>query len=141
MFPINTNLNIMENFKIRLFIPYFYIFFACSFFSPKSAISCTIVSGVASDGQVWNANNEDGPLGTANFINVFPKTGNAKYGYYTLCYYLPKFGQGGNIQGGMNEAGLTFDFNAIKSVKDFDPKAKKPFLKVMRQFSPIFLRL
>jgi hypothetical protein len=88
---------------------------------------CTIVSAVARNGHVWNINNEDGPFGVANFINVFPKSGSAKYGYYTLSYLSPEFGKGGNIQGGMNEAGLIFDFNAIDFVKDFDLKAKKSF--------------
>jgi hypothetical protein len=88
---------------------------------------CTIVSAVASNGQVWTCNNEDGPIGVANFINVFPKSVGIKYGYFTLSYLSPKFGEGGTIQGGMNEAGLTFDFNSIKQVMGFDPKSKKAF--------------
>jgi hypothetical protein len=76
---------------------------------------------------VWTANNEDGADGVGAFINVFPKTANGKYGYYTLSHFSPRFGEGGNIQGGMNEAGLTFDFNAIKWVENFDPKSKKVF--------------
>jgi hypothetical protein len=117
----------MKNSKAKIYLHLFYILLACSLLVPTSAISCTIVSGVASDGQVWNANNEDGPVGVANFINVFPKSGNANYGYYTLSYFLPELGQGGSIQGGMNEAGLTFDFNSINRVKDFDPKIKEAF--------------
>lgn len=89
--------------------------------------SCTIVSAIARNGHVWNLNNEDGPFGVANFINVFPKSEKARYGYYTLSYLSPEYGKGGNIQGGMNEAGLTFDFNAIDFVKDFNPKSKKNF--------------
>jgi hypothetical protein len=92
-----------------------------------TVFSCTIVSAIARNGHVWNANNEDGPFGTANFINVFPKSENTKYGYYTLSYFSPALGQGGSIQGGANEAGLTFDFNAIEWVKNFDPKSKKAF--------------
>lgn len=64
--------------------------------------SCTIVSAIARNGNVWNLNNEDGPFGVANFINVFPKSENARYGYYTLSYLSPEYGKGGNIQGGMN---------------------------------------
>lgn len=90
-------------------------------------IPCTVVSGIDHNGHVWTANNEDGPFGVANFINVFPRSGNAKYGYYTLSYFSPREGMGGGIQGGMNEAGLTFDFNAISPVKAFDPKSKKAF--------------
>lgn len=88
---------------------------------------CTIVSAIARNGHVWNLNNEDGPFGVANFINVFPKSENARYGYYTLSYFSPEFGKGGSIQGGTNEAGLTFDFNAIDFVKGFNPKSKKKF--------------
>ena len=29
---------------------------------------------MASNGQVWTCNNEDGEIGVANFINVFPKS-------------------------------------------------------------------
>lgn len=94
---------------------------------PTAVLGCTIVSAVAEDGQVWNANNEDGPAGVANFINVFPQSENAKYGYYTLSYFSPEQGQGGSMQGGMNEAGLTFDFNAIDYVEAFDPTRKKAF--------------
>jgi hypothetical protein len=94
----------------------------------KSHVSaCTIASGVSRDGQVWTCNNEDGYLGVATFINVFPATESRRYGYFTLSLFSPKYGQGGNIQGGMNEAGLTFDFNAISQVKGFNPKTKKVF--------------
>jgi hypothetical protein len=101
--------------------------------------ACTIVSAVASDGQVWTCNNEDGPIGVANFINVFPKSGIMKYGYFTLSYFSPKFGEGGGIQGGMNEAGLTFDFNSINQVTGFDPKSKKMFPQGDAQILPHIL--
>ena len=38
---------------------------------------CTIVSAIAKNGHVWTANNEDGPYGVANFINVFPRSEDA----------------------------------------------------------------
>ena len=94
---------------------------------PSKTDACTIVSAIDRNGNVWNLNNEDGPYGVANFINVFPKSGVAKYGYYTLSYLSPEFGKGGNIQGGTNEAGLTFDFNAIDVVKNYDPTTKRKF--------------
>ena len=102
-------------------------FLAGFLLASQSIFACTIVSAVADDGQVWNANNEDGPKGVANFINVFPKSTGADYGYFTLSYLSPRFGNGANIQGGMNEAGLTFDFNAIDWVEDFDPDSRQPF--------------
>lgn len=104
-----------------------FILLAFSVFTPTSMFGCTIVSAIASDGQVWNCNNEDGPIGVANFINVFPKSKDTNYGYFTFSYFLPKLGEGGSIQGGLNEAGLTFDFNSIAKVKDFNPMNKKAF--------------
>lgn len=86
--------------------------------------ACTIVSGISASGQVWNANNEDGPAGMGTFINVFPSTQKGEYGYFTLSYSLADANNGG-IQGGMNEAGLTFDFNSIREVKNLD--RKNPF--------------
>ena len=83
------------------------------------ASACTIVSAVGTDGQVWNMNNEDGPLDVATFLRVFPRTDSTRYGYYSLAYLSPAEAAGGGIQGGMNEAGLTFDFNAIRQI-DFD---------------------
>ena len=79
--------------------------------------ACTIVSAVGHDGQVWNMNNEDGPLDVATFLRVFPRTDSTRYGYYSLAYLSPTDAAGGGIQGGMNEAGLTFDFNAIRNLK------------------------
>lgn len=97
------------------------------FLLPVQTYACTVASAVAPDGQVWNANNEDGHSGVANFINVFPKTVATKFGYYTLSYLSPELGKGGSIQGGMNEAGLAFDFNTIDYIHDFDAASKKSF--------------
>lgn len=108
-------------------LPWKALVFNGLFFLTIPSYACTIFSGVDCNGHVWNANNEDGPKGISNFINVFPKTSTNKYGYYTLSYFSPKEGEGGNIQGGMNEAGLTFDFNAIPYVNNFDVENKKSF--------------
>ena len=91
------------------------------------ATACTIVSAVDERGQVWTMNNEDGPPRVANYISVFPKTDSTLYGYYTLSYLSGKIGEGSGAQGGMNEAGLTFDFNAIDRVEDFDPTTRQAF--------------
>lgn len=88
---------------------------------------CTIVSAKAANGHVWTANNEDGPFDVANFINFYPKTSDQPFGYYTLSYASPQFGNGSALQGGMNEAGLTFDFNAIPTISDFDFNSRKKF--------------
>lgn len=94
---------------------------------PASVTACTTVSAIAANGQVWTANNEDGPFGIANFITVFPRSEANRFGYYTLSYLSPRYGSGGSIQGGMNEAGLSFDFNQIPFVADFDPESKKAY--------------
>lgn len=105
----------------------------------SQSFACTIASALASNGHVWNSNNEDGPIGLANFINIFPKDRNIKYGYFTLSYFSPKLGEGSSIQGGMNEAGLTFDFNGINTVKSFDSKTRKSFPQGDEQILPYIL--
>lgn len=107
--------------------PYYFFALIALFVLPVVLPACTIVSAVAENGEVWNMNNEDGPPGVANFINVFPKTEGQRYGYYTLSYLTPAAGEGGNAQGGTNEAGLTFDFNAIRYVADFDPASRQAY--------------
>ena len=96
-------------------------------FAPDAVRACMTASGIAHNGHVWTANNEDGPFGIANFINVFPRSGNDKYGFYTLTYISPRYRLTGSIQGGMNEAGLSFDFDAIPFVEKFDEDSKKPY--------------
>jgi hypothetical protein len=44
---------------------------------------------------VSNVNNEDDVIGVGEFINIFLKAETAKYGYYTLSHFSPKFGEGG----------------------------------------------
>ena len=89
-------------------------------------LGCTVVSAISKDHQVWTMNNEDGPQGVANFINVFPQSENNKFGYFTLSYFSPEWGTGGSIQGGMNEKGLTFDFNTINPI-EFDHTSRSAF--------------
>ena len=84
-------------------------FFICVY----KSFSCTIFSAIGANGQVWVGNNEDNIFSFYNYINVFPSKDGATYGYYTLSYLTPKNGENFNIQGGMNEAGLFFDFNIL----------------------------
>ncbi|MBD2701488.1 hypothetical protein IC229_12630 [Spirosoma sp. BT702] len=63
-------------------------------------------------GHVWFGNNEDASFSFYNYINVFPKKKGVKFGYYTLSKDKPENGENTQIAGGMNEAGLAFDFNA-----------------------------
>jgi len=129
----------MLKLNVRASVCFAFILLAFSLLTPAPMSGCTIVSAIAADGQVWTCNNEDGPVGVANFINVFPRSKDTKYGYFTLSYFSPKFGEGGNIQGGMNEGGLTFDFNSITWVKNFDPKTKKAFPQGDDQILPHIL--
>ena len=98
---------------------------AFGFFSTIKA--CTIFSGKDKHGNIWTGNNEDYPFSFVNYINVFPRSGNAKYGYYTLSYFTKENGENFNIQGGMNEAGLFYDLNTIPSVLIKDLHKKKNF--------------
>ena len=120
--------NAMKNLQFKTVRELLLAIFATTIFMISDQTqACTIVSAIDKNGQVWNANNEDGPFGVSNYINVFPKTETTTYGYFTLCYLSPQLGHGAAIQGGMNEAGLTFDFNAIDAVKLSETQNKKPF--------------
>ncbi len=94
--------------------------------------ACTIFCGKDANGQVWAGNNEDGIFNFKTYLNVFPKTVDAKYGYYTLSLNSAKNGANQNAQGGMNEAGLFFDFNALDAsgkqypIKDLEKKKSFP---------------
>ena len=94
--------------------------------------ACTIFCGKDSNGHVWAGNNEDGNFNFKTYLNVFPKTVDAKYGYYTLSLNSPKNGANQNAQGGMNEAGLFFDFNALDAsgkqypIQDLEKKKSFP---------------
>jgi hypothetical protein len=93
-------------------------------FATTPVHACTIFSAVAPNGQVWTGNNEDGPLGVPLYLNVIPKIGETRFGYFTLTYESPEAG----IQGGMNEAGLTYDFNALRRDYPVQNSAnKKPY--------------
>ncbi|MEO0572633.1 MAG: hypothetical protein AAF039_13085 [Bacteroidota bacterium] len=104
------------------------IWFVGMLLAANVAIACTIFCGKDKHGQVWAANNEDGAYSFFNYINIFPKTEHTKFGYYTLSYDSAKNGEGGGIEGGMNEAGLFYDFNYIgtKRVKDLHKKKEFP---------------
>ena len=51
-------------------LPWKALIFNVLFFLTIPSYACTIFSGVDCNGHVWNANNEDGPKGISNFINV-----------------------------------------------------------------------
>ena len=78
-----------------------------SFGMPFIISACTIFSGIDKNGQVWVGNNEDNSFSFSNQIHIHPAT-DSTFGFYTLSYQHHY-----NIEGGMNEAGLFFDFNAL----------------------------
>ncbi|MDB4293352.1 hypothetical protein N9954_08090 [Maribacter sp.] len=98
----------------------------------QTAYTCTIFCGKDSNGHVWAGNNEDGLFNFKTYLNVFPKTVDTKYGYYTVSYNSPENGANSNAEGGMNEAGLFWDFNALDAsgkqypVKDLEKKKSFP---------------
>ena len=85
--------------------------------------ACTIFSGKDKKGQVWAGNNEDFYFTFKSYINVV-KTTDSTFGYIYFTHFQPYI----NIQGGTNEAGLFFDFNAIRpsEYKGFDKKKDFP---------------
>lgn len=74
------------------------------------AYSCTIFSGKDNSGQVWVGNNEDWLFTFKSYLNIVPKINNS-LGYVYFTYNHPNLDQ----QGGVNEAGLFFNFNYISS--------------------------
>jgi tetratricopeptide (TPR) repeat protein len=81
---------------------------ALSILVSTPAQPCTIVAGRAADGTAWVGNNEDYFFDFETFLNVIPRRG-AEFGAVTFTYDTPE----GSIQGGVNEKGLFFDFNAV----------------------------
>jgi hypothetical protein len=74
----------------------------------KTTLACTIISAKDKKGQVWTGNNEDNLFTFKSLINIVPSS-NDSYGYIFFTYNDPKQG----MQGGVNEAGLFFDFNWV----------------------------
>lgn len=94
----------------------------CLFSGKMSA--CTIVSGTDKRGQTWAMNNEDFFHTASNYVNVFPAKDKTTLGYLTLTYGSPE----SSMQGGVNEAGLFFDVNALPPPQNYKlSRGKKPF--------------
>jgi hypothetical protein len=84
--------------------------------------ACTIFSGKDKKGHVWAGNNEDMVFTFNTYLNLVISS-DSTFGYAFFTYYSPN----GFIQGGVNEAGLFFDFNAIAPSIYKDYKKKKDF--------------
>jgi hypothetical protein len=85
--------------------------------------ACTIFSGKDKKGHIWAGNNEDMYFTFNSYLNIVGAT-DSTFGYAYFSYFSPN----GNVQGGVNEAGLFFDGNAVKPsmYKDFDKKKDFP---------------
>jgi len=100
------------------------LFFLLLLLLPKGwASACTIVSGTDRKGQTWAMNNEDFFHTASNYVNVFPAKPK-QLGYITLTYGSAQ----SSVQGGVNEAGLFFDVNALPPPQNYKLSVgKKPF--------------
>lgn len=92
--------------------------------STANGIACTIVSGVDSDEVTWAGNNEDMFFHFDTSIEVLPRS-EGRIGAFVVTY------NDGFPQGGVNEKGLFFDFNALPQVgieryRDWDGKSDIP---------------
>lgn len=116
------------------------LFITVALFAQLHAFSCTIISAKDKKGQVWTGNNEDNLFTFKNLINIVP-SGSDSYGYVFFTYNDPKQG----MQGGVNEAGLFFDFNAVEYTqskanekKEYYPGGHvKMFEYIMQHFSTV----
>jgi len=81
------------------------------------ALPCTIISGKTKDNVVWAGNNEDFYFDFNTYLNVHPPEGDL-LGAVSFTYGSPD----SFIQGGFNEAGLFFDFNALPAIPKSDWK-------------------
>ena len=85
--------------------------------------SCTIFSARDQNGHTWAGNNEDFVFTFDTYLNIAAHT-DSSLGYIFFTY----FSRDEVLQGGINEAGLFFDFNAIpeSEYKDYDKKKDFP---------------
>ncbi len=77
----------------------------------QDAFPCTIISGKTKDGVVWAGNNEDYYFDFNTYLNVLPAEGDL-LGAVSFTYGSPD----NFVQGGVNEHGLFFDFNALPPI-------------------------
>jgi hypothetical protein len=80
-----------------------------------TAAACTIISGRAPDGDVWTGNNEDFGFDFDTYLNVLPSE-KGRLGAIAFTYNFAYDRPEAFVQGGLNEQGLFFDFNALPGV-------------------------
>jgi len=93
------------------------------FNSASETNGCTIFSAKDKKGNVWTGNNEDLYFTFNSYLNIIAGT-ETSFGYIYLTHFSPD----GFVQGGMNEAGLFFDGNAVypSNYKDYAKKQDFP---------------
>jgi len=79
------------------------------------AFPCTIISGKTKAGVVWAGNNEDYYFAFNTYLNALPPEGDL-LGAISFTYGAPD----SFVQGGVNEHGLFFDFNALPPIPRSD---------------------
>ncbi|MEO5948401.1 MAG: hypothetical protein ABIP79_16405 [Chitinophagaceae bacterium] len=86
--------------------------------------ACTIFSAIDKKGSVWTGNNEDGIFSLNTCVNIVAPV-NKTFGY---LYFTNTKNSNEFPQGGLNDAGLFFDGNAVpvSVYKDFDNKKDFP---------------
>lgn len=100
----------------------FLMLFIAVILVPSKCWSCTIFCAKDSHGHVWVGNNEDAVFSFGTKINITPKTDSSlAYIYFDYAYNLFP-------QGGLNAAGLFYDFNAVppSPIKNADKKIAYP---------------
>jgi hypothetical protein len=92
------------------------------FFNQFNAWSCTIFCAIDKHGHLWAGNNEDGHFSLGTKTNVVTKT-DSTLGFIWYSYERTRY-----AQGGINEAGLFYDLNAVhpSDIKDADKKILFP---------------
>ncbi len=101
-----------------------YLFLITLFIRIATSQACTIFSAKDKSGNIWTGNNEDGVFNLSSYINVVAPTENT-FGYF---YFTNSNNPNEFPQGGVNDAGLFYDGNAVSksAYKDFDKKKDFP---------------
>ena len=84
--------------------------------------ACTIFSAKDKNGHIWAGNNEDYIFTFRTYLNI-ASASDSTLGYIFFSYFSPD----GTVEGGTNEAGLFFDFNAIPETEYKDYSKKKDY--------------
>lgn len=105
-----------------------FIYISCILFflisRNRPANACTIFSGIDKKGQVWAGNNEDNVFNFNTYFHTIASTDSTLgFIYFTNSSKSTEY-----FQGGVNEAGLFYDANAVPSspYKDYDKKKDFP---------------